>query len=305
MPNHTTRPGTETEEIRHYGGLARGMGVPRDGSACADWLAGWDEKDALLRSLFVKEGCQPMRVSGGMQGAEPERALAPYPGKALVPPLPAGMSLPIGQGIGQAPPTPKWLATEEDRIAAEKLEAETGCRVRIDPRPPVDQKIIADVAGRLEAGAGAYHALADLEERHQTLGKNYTSLERAFAASQHRIVELEARVLEAEDQWGLYADAARVADLEKRLAAAEADRSDVCGYYEDLLAATEHPKPANDTEKRVNDMIDDLSARKVSTPDRARLRGAIDKAEKPLAGRAGQDEALNNISRRPSGWRSL
>lgn len=71
------------------------------------------------------------------------------------------------------------------------------------------------------------------------------------------------------------------------------------------LVAVEHPTPANDTEKRVNDMIDDLSARKVSTPDRARLRGAIDKAEKPLAGRAGQDEALGNAIGRTSGWRPL
>jgi hypothetical protein len=40
-----------------------------------------------------------------------------------------------------------------------------------------------------------------------------------------------------------------------------------------------------------------LDRRVVSSPDRARLRDALERAEKPLAGRAGQDEALRRITR--------
>jgi hypothetical protein len=57
-------------------------------------------------------------------------------------------------------------------------------------------------------------------------------------------------------------------------------------------AAVEHPKPATDAERRVNDMIDDLTERRVSQPDRSRLRDALDKADKPREGKEGRDDAL-------------
>ncbi len=57
---------------------------------------------------------------------------------------------------------------------------------------------------------------------------------------------------------------------------------------------SERPTPVTEVEKRVNDVIDDLSARKIAAPDRMRLRGALDKAEAPLTGRAGADAGLGN-----------
>lgn len=60
----------------------------------------------------------------------------------------------------------------------------------------------------------------------------------------------------------------------------------------------EQPAPVTDVDKHVNDVIDDLSARKVKLADRGRLHDALDKANAPLAGRPAQDQALGRISKR-------
>ena len=62
------------------------------------------------------------------------------------------------------------------------------------------------------------------------------------------------------------------------------------------MADIEHPIPANEVEKRVNDVIDDLAARRVGSGDRARLKEAVNRADRPLAGRPGADAAIGNIA---------
>lgn len=60
----------------------------------------------------------------------------------------------------------------------------------------------------------------------------------------------------------------------------------------------EQPTPVTDVDKHVNDVIDDLSARKVKLADRGRLDAALQKANAPPTGRPAQDDALGRISRR-------
>lgn len=48
----------------------------------------------------------------------------------------------------------------------------------------------------------------------------------------------------------------------------------------------------------VDPIIEQLDRRLVPAPDRTRLRKALDTADAPLAGRAGQDQALGRIA----GW---
>lgn len=64
------------------------------------------------------------------------------------------------------------------------------------------------------------------------------------------------------------------------------------------MADVEQPKPVTDVERRVNDVISDLTGRKVSNGDRGRLRKAVDAADAPLTGRAAGDSALGRISRK-------
>lgn len=52
------------------------------------------------------------------------------------------------------------------------------------------------------------------------------------------------------------------------------------------------PQPIDPVRKRVNDTIDDLMGRRVVPADRARLRDAVDKADKPQTGRAGADSGV-------------
>ena|ERR1044072_926977 len=47
----------------------------------------------------------------------------------------------------------------------------------------------------------------------------------------------------------------------------------------------------------IDQTIDALERRVVSSGDRMRLRGSLDKADAPLTGRAGADEALGRITR--------
>ncbi len=59
---------------------------------------------------------------------------------------------------------------------------------------------------------------------------------------------------------------------------------------------SERPTPTTEVEKRVNDVIDDIAAKRIAPhgPDATRIRGALDKAEAPLTGRDGADVGLGN-----------
>jgi hypothetical protein len=48
----------------------------------------------------------------------------------------------------------------------------------------------------------------------------------------------------------------------------------------------------------IDGAIDRLDRRLVSEPDRGKLRKALDKADAPLTGRAGANEALGRVTRR-------
>lgn len=64
-----------------------------------------------------------------------------------------------------------------------------------------------------------------------------------------------------------------------------------------MLLPVEDAAPDPAAQTPVDAAIDALDRRLVGAPDRSRLRGALDKADKPLDGRAGADEALGRAIR--------
>lgn len=49
--------------------------------------------------------------------------------------------------------------------------------------------------------------------------------------------------------------------------------------------------------QRVNDVLQDITGGRVTKPERAKLRGAVDKADAPLTGKAASDQALGKAIR--------
>lgn len=63
------------------------------------------------------------------------------------------------------------------------------------------------------------------------------------------------------------------------------------------ITVEEAPKPVTELDKNVEAVI--AGARKIAAPDRARVRDAMNAADKPLAGREGADHALGRAIGRP------
>lgn len=68
------------------------------------------------------------------------------------------------------------------------------------------------------------------------------------------------------------------------------------------LPSGRNPAPADPVRDHVDAVIQDLSGRKVSAPDRARLRGAVDKADASLAGREGADSGVGRAIGKPAAF---
>jgi len=77
-----------------------------------------------------------------------------------------------------------------------------------------------------------------------------------------------------------------------RLMQTPSDSDKVVDHYTKMGVSAEE-KPTTDVER----VIEQLDKRLVSDPDRGRLRGALDKADKPLGGKAGADQAVGRAIR--------
>ncbi len=70
------------------------------------------------------------------------------------------------------------------------------------------------------------------------------------------------------------------------------------------MAASEDRASEDPVSRRVREVVDDLTARRVQKPDRERLDKALDAANAPIGGRAGQDQAVGRtITRLARGGR--
>ena len=61
------------------------------------------------------------------------------------------------------------------------------------------------------------------------------------------------------------------------------------------MADDPKPKETDPVKARINDVLDDLSARRVSDSDRRRLGDGLDRANKPRTGKDGADDAFGRI----------
>ena len=90
---------------------------------------------------------------------------------------------------------------------------------------------------------------------------------------------------------------ARIAELEAEVGRL---RGIVAAIDDGSHAAEPVAMEEGELKRPVDQVIDMLDKRLIVTPDRVRLRDALDKAEKPLAGRAGADAGLGRAINRPS-----
>ncbi len=71
-----------------------------------------------------------------------------------------------------------------------------------------------------------------------------------------------------------------------------------CGPY--LITMVSEPSDVTESsppQTEVDVVIDQLDRRLIGGPDRSRLRKSLDKADAPLSGRAGQDQAVGKAIR--------
>ena len=170
-------------------------------------------------------------------------------------------------------------------------------RVKISPSSVIDKNVIEFPSDPPEGSVGSsgWAAIqADLaavgvweSSKVNGLEHQVVVLDRMQAEAQVKSLADEVRTMKS----GMAIDDTRKVAL---------DELSVIGQSIDHVMASGAPEPLDPQPEPATDVdrvIDQLDRRIIGTPDRVRLRGALDKADAPLGGRAGQDQAIGRAIR--------